>query len=171
MPIEIADTAYHESGHAVVRFVEGRQRRTAYAFKSVSIANEGDSLGRVLHSTAGSWFNPEIETTNRVRDRIEVEIMSLWAGTLASTKAGHSGEGAEADQHAIVNLGSYMNGSDLTTEAYIEWLRLGTSGILDRPIVWRAVESLSDALLEKTTIRWKEGKQIIREALLPAARS
>ena len=165
MGSRMSEAAYHEAGHAVARYWYGIRGGTVYSFHLVSIEPEADSLGRVLRAPPGEWFRPDIEINARTRSRIELEIVSLWGGTLAADKAGYSGEGAQDDLNSIADFALRMNGSEESAAAYVEWLRLRTVDMLNLEHVWAAVEALSGALLENRTLRWNAAKQIIQAAI------
>jgi hypothetical protein len=161
-------TAYHEAGHAVVRYWAGREAGTAHAFKSASIEEDADSLGRVIHNSPGAWFQPDIATDSRTRKRLETEIMGSLAGFLAVERAGYpnASDGSEKDLSTAAMLAGYVCGSVEETEAYIEWLRLRTVALLGREFVWRGVVALATALESTGTIRWREAKSLIVEPFM-----
>ena len=47
-------TAYHEAGHAVAAFLEGRP------IDFVTILPQEDTLGSVTHPPIGKWFRPDL---------------------------------------------------------------------------------------------------------------
>jgi ATP-dependent Zn protease len=144
--------AFHEAGHAVVR------RYFGMGIKKITIVEDDESYGRVSNRPPGDWFRPDIEIDGRRRRRIELEIMTGWAGTLAEEM--HAGEseatiaGAREDINQIANLALYASGSEEEAEAYIEWLRLRTLGILR--VMWGEIEAVATALLERETLTGKQ---------------
>ena len=155
------ETAYHEAGHATARYWHGIAHSTAYAFRSVSIVKDEESLGRVVHGGSGEWFRPDIDVSARSRNRIELEITTCLAGYLAAQKAGYDGAGSETDIGKAVNFASHMNGSVEASEGYLCWLTLRTVDLLNLDHVWNGVERLAAALLDQGTIRWKAARGFI----------
>jgi ATP-dependent Zn protease len=162
--VTLRSTAYHEAGHAVVRYKLG------LSVKAVSIVSDDNSGGRSSHRPPGEWFRPDIETDARHRRRIEDEVMCGWAGALAEERLGESSDkelevGAAQDVNTIVWFASYFTGSDYETEAYIEWLRRRTEGLLNRADVWPAIEAVAAALLEEHTLTGRQVRRIIDDAM------
>jgi hypothetical protein len=162
MSDDLRATAYHEAGHAVIRWAQRR------AFRLVTIESGDDHAGRTEHYPVGDWFRPDLEVDGRVRHRIEDEIRGAWAGPLAEAiYLGHPdiADLAGNDRESIMDLAMYMSGSEEEAGAYIEWLRVSTLGQLRQPHVWRAVQVLATALLRQGTIRWREARDIIAAAV------
>lgn len=123
-------TAIHEAGHAVMAYLLGRP------FTSISVAADGNSLGRVSHARPGEWFRPDIEVNARTRHLIEDHAMICLAGAETEKSWCHRlpdvpegwergvDLGAGEDLRAALHLAAYVcGGSPPEIEAYVEWLR------------------------------------------------
>lgn len=131
-------TAIHESGHAVMAYLLGRP------FTSISVVEDGDSLGRVHSDPPGEWFRPDIEVNARTRTLIEDRVMICLAGAAAEEAwavlqpdapdgwRDEVNRAAAHDYSAAIDLASYVTDGDVPElEAYVEWLRqrvLGNTG-------------------------------------------
>jgi hypothetical protein len=85
-------TAYHEAGHAVAALLLG------VGFKSVSIVETEDTLGRLLHSEPPAWWWEAVEEADyastwgqfiptRTRRRVEQRIILALAGAETESEA------------------------------------------------------------------------------------
>lgn len=137
-------TAYHEAGHAVVAWHEGVRVQWA-----TIIPGEGFS-GRVKHANLFKGVNPEVDTSLRVRARVEKSARIAIAGRVAQQRAcpgSRTGDGADA-QHAFDVL-SHLCGSTEETGAYWSLLTIQTRQTLARPDVWPIVKAVAAALLRQ----------------------
>ncbi len=155
--------AYHEAGHAVMCY------RQHVAFRHVTIVPEGDvSLGHVATTGYPASFQPDINEDAKTRDRVEREVMIFFAGAAAEEIAGlYDPElaGEWADNHALIDLASYVSSETEELEAYLAWLRLRTRNILSAAYLWSAVEGLVTALLAEKTIKVRRARAIIRASI------
>lgn len=142
-----------------------RTRGVKYAFKSVLIEEEEDSLGRVIHSTAGEWFRPDMNSDTRTRKLVEVRAIASLSGRHAAAIAGYEPFGFEEDLEAAVDIVSHVAGSNRQVEAYVNYLDIVAEETLRQTAVWRAVERMVDELLEMKTVKWGHGRDVIRSAL------
>ena len=129
----------------------------------------------MLGRPPGSWFQPDASIDGRVRRRLEDEIMIALAGPEAqshvSTKAAVQA-GAGFDWPQAADLAPYVAGSDLETEAFVEWLRLRTANlVIGQPLVWACIEALATRLMERSTLKGHEVRETIsatyQDALAP----
>ncbi len=137
---------------------------------SCSIIPEGDTLGRCNFDIRWKDFHPDWDTSSKVRDRIERDIMASLAGPEA--EAIHHGShewlpGHEGDTRHAIDLAGYVTGDVEETEAYLNWLTIRTRSMLGQPILWAAVHTLALELLAHGEL----GTQSIREIMSDATRS
>jgi ATP-dependent Zn protease len=153
-------TAIHEAGHAAMAI------HVRLGTQDATIREADGVLGSVTHYPPGDWFQPDCEVTPRTRRRIEQQIMTLWAGTLAEELIGGQAnpDGAGHDFDVISSLALYMCGDSEETDAYIEWLRLHSRNTLKTPFVRIAINAITDALLERETLTGKQIRSVVREA-------
>ena len=113
----------------------------------------------------GTWFRPDIEVDRRTQLRIERQIMILWAGPMAEARftGAFDDEGADADLMTLTNLAVYASGGTEEAEAFIEWLRLRASGVLENGWVWPRVERVAAALLETPRISGRRFRNLLAE--------
>jgi hypothetical protein len=156
--------AWHEAGHAA-----------AYLWLDVpivsaSIVADGESQGSVTGRPMPRFVTEWVESRGsgayrspplRVRDRIEREIIILFAGEVAQEKATGTTEGSavtiehsehgtvivDGDWHRVFELAEVVAPSEEELGPYLDWLLARTRGLLNQPQVWVTVEALADALL------------------------
>jgi hypothetical protein len=138
-------------------------------FRQVSIAPDTDTLGRVLMGAWPDWANPD---SCEYRERAAYDYflrharVSL-AGQIA--EAHHLGKpprsGMHGDNRCLAALALPLcRGIEDTANAMLEWLYLDTRDRLTSPLVWPAVESLADALVERKTLGARAARSLIRAA-------
>ena len=157
----LKETAHHEAGHAVASWWLGVK------FKYVTGAPAADSFGH-LKPRYPKWFQPDADSSDRVRLHIEQDIIIGFAGQLAQAK--FRGErpryGMHGDNRQAVDMASYRGGSTKTTEAYLRYCWCASEDLVS--MRWREIQAVADALLERQTISYKE---VIEVTLpLPVAR-
>jgi hypothetical protein len=135
-------------------------------FRYVTIIPSGDTLGHVKNYPFGKSFQPDVEVTLRMRDRLEKEIVIYYAGNEAEKKfcGRYNHWGSNGDFHSLVDLASYVAGGEEALEAYLKWLQLATRDMIARAENWLAVQKVAEALLEKKKLTSEEAKAIIRKA-------
>jgi ATP-dependent Zn protease len=153
-------TAFHEAAHAAIAFEVGRR------VHKVSIVENEDYYGYVHIGNLPGSFQPDVQCDGRTRRLIESHVMHLLAGPIAEKKlTGRiSRIGASGDYRRAVDLASYCCGSDKQAEKFIAWLWERTKDLLDEPAMWRAVEVLAAALIEKGELTGRRAKAIYLEA-------
>lgn len=139
--------AYHEAGHAVVAW------RKRIAIRSVSIAREVESHGRVTFAKLGR-VRPE--AFDRWAER---HIATALAGPLAQRRrmpASVRGWHGQGDFRFCTEMALRMQGSGELATAYLRWMEISTSALVDAN--WQHIERLAAALLDGQTI---EGKDVV----------
>jgi hypothetical protein len=158
---ELKETAYHEAGHAVANFAMGKR------FTKVSITPipESDSLGMVSGCHWQSKLDPELNEGSRLRNMVEREIITSFAGVVAEAKltGRYNDIGASQDYHDAVFYASYVTGSAEETEAYLTWLLEKTKNVLS--CRWNAVQLLANELMKRREIGYMAVRKIIRKGL------
>jgi hypothetical protein len=111
---QLAATAYHEAGHAVIAFFNNVR------FKHATIVPGEEFWGRVLFANVPKWFQPDLKKTARIQFFVQQHIVIDFAGQLAQGKVrGRRPRwGMDRDNHNAVNMESYFCGSKKTLEAY-----------------------------------------------------
>jgi ATP-dependent Zn protease len=152
-------TAYHEAGHAVSHFV----LRVPFRYVTIKPDIEKHTLSHV-YGVFPKKFNPELNRDIRTRTRVEHEIMTSLAGHIAEKIASGRTDnvGASFDNHAAVDLASYVTSSDGEMNAYLEWLRIRTESLLLLPLHWDMIEEVANALMKRETISAKDAKKIMQ---------
>jgi hypothetical protein len=133
----------------------------------VTIVPDGDAAGSSSHRKI---VGHDIEWDSSDRNVLRAERLAqiCFAGGIAQRRycpqsvRRHHAEGDRRD--AIGVMIHLAEGKEL--EAWIKLLYLRTENMLANPDVWRAVQRLADALVEKKTIRGKEATEIIRAGFL-----
>jgi hypothetical protein len=155
-------TAYHEAGHAVV----GWRLRIGLRKKGVTIMPKKGEYTGCCFSRAGVGRDIEWDASDRNCMRAEKKVQSLLAGVIAQRRYNPRsvrGNPASSDFHAAVNILSCVSGGTKEIEAWLKLLHIRTENMLANPDIWRAVERLAAALMERRTIPGKEATEIIRE--------
>lgn len=160
-PSRLERTAYHEAGHVAACYF------LRLSFKSISIEPKGDFLGVVNGCEVPKSFQPDLDTSSKTRDRIEREILCTLAGGAAEARlAGRKNwRGAGGDVDACTNLALYIGGDEEEASAFINWMIVRAKNWVKRELYWCAIATLAKELLEKHTIKAKEARSIIREAI------
>jgi ATP-dependent Zn protease len=154
----LSATAYHEAGHAVVSYEYGLR------LTGVSIVPSEDGLGRTSHQALTN-FNPDVDKSNRSRLRGERLIQRQMAGMAAewisTGRRRRNWRGAQWDWDLAADLALYFTGSSEETDAYLKWLWIRTVNSLSRQLVWRKVEAVAIALLDRRELTRSEVKEIL----------
>lgn len=69
----------------------------------------------------------------------------------------------DQSQETIVNLASYVCGSDEEAEDYIEWLRLRGSNLIQRPPLWARVERIAESLVKEKKLSAQQIRRLLHE--------
>lgn len=166
---QLEKTAYHEAGHAVVAYLLGRSVRLV----TIVPSEDGTLLGHVLYvpprlkDEYQYWGSPSLK-----RAAFENIVRISLAGSIAEGRmAGRqSHRQASSDYRYAVEVVSGLVGDDRELSAYLNWLWISTENLLSVKPHWRAVEALAQKLLELRTIKGKDAKEIIRNALISPTR-
>ncbi len=147
--------AFHEAGHAVVAKCLGLSVLT------VSIVENKDSRGRVAHD----WFEAidyQDDDDDAIHRQMEKKIMAALAGPAAEAIAApetyhrdrHSGFGG-GDFDVAEGLLERIHGLRVKiAAAHLQYLELAAKAWVEQH--WKAIESVSTALLEKGTLDEKQ---------------
>lgn len=166
MKSKLERTAYHEAGHAVVSYWTER----AITVVSIKPDKEAGTLGHVRSMKLKGVWIPDVEP-ERYRKRMEKMIMVNFAGMEAERLIGsrYNWVGASQDWKNATDWAMYLTEGDVDeVPLYLEWLRHKTKRLLQKPYLWHAVEALKEELLKRETIKGKDAKIIIREAIKSA---
>lgn len=155
---QLAATAYHEAGHAIMAWYLNRK------IKSVSILKNEDSLGRTNYKGWKAKIDTNEVSEERARPYIEKAILVGLAGEVAEHiyTGRHNWRGSSGDYDAALRLAMLLI-HDLEDElpAYIKWLRLRARNILQVASHWHALKTLAEALLERKEMSGAEARETI----------
>jgi hypothetical protein len=146
--------AYHEAGHAVIA-----HHLAEYPLE-VSIKAES-GLGAYCITPPIQVDRCKARMPEEVV-RLERAIQLLWAGHLAEERFTGSQNvvGACYDYDKITLLVALVRDTPDDCESCEEQLRIQTFHMLQRPDVWRAVESVAAALLEQSSLFGEDVRQL-----------
>ena len=155
--------AYHEAGHVVVGHLLGLQATDSDLLKD---REGGNAHTHFAHP--GPWFQPRpghLEPAER--DFVERLLTTFMAGFAAESRFGHhdpDGSGYDVDQASRQWVG-YLAGTQPEREAALHDHLERADALLARPEVWRAVEAVAAALLERRRIDGPAASAIIEPIL------
>ena len=157
-------TAYHEAGHAVAAFFMEKPLTMVTIQPDRAQASSGHCHAE--HLLAES--HPDYDDSDEVRMRIEREVFYLLAGYAVqrafnprSCRHYHASE----DHHGVVDLLSYVSGSNEELTAYLKLMEIRVRQFVAAQDKWIAISALASALLDRTTLTGEEASNIIRKAL------
>jgi hypothetical protein len=137
-----AATAYHEAGHAVVRYL------LAFEPKSVTISATSNAQRAAKHGDPLHGIKLDTDGSGRARLRLEKAIRISYAGPLAEKKHNvhwRVSNGAY-DFGRIEQLGLIAcNGSSTQAKLFLHWLEVATQEMVDAH--WAAIERVAKRLL------------------------
>ena len=137
-----AATAYHEAGHAVVRYL------LAFEPKSVTISATSNAQRAAKHGDPLHGIKLDTDGSGRARLRLEKAIRISYAGPLAEKKHNvhwRVSNGAY-DFERIEQLGLIAcNGSSTQAKLFLHWLEVATQEMVDAH--WAAIERVAKRLL------------------------
>ncbi len=158
--------AYHEAGHAVVGWHLGRGLRK----EGVTIVpDEKAGTGGSCSSKRVVGRDAEYDPSARNRLRAEIDVQALLAGEIAqrrynprSVRRYH----AAGDRHEMNDLfyrfiDKRFVDHNPEMDAWEKLLRIRTETLFADPDIWRAVERLAAALMERRTIPGEEATAIL----------
>ena len=123
---------------------------------------KGNYAGLVHHANPLAGISLDVDGSDRARLRVERLIKILFAGPAAQRKfspqSWRSTHGSE-DHLQAVNFAVRVTGSTKITEAFLRWLELETSAMVD--LNWPTIEAVAAALLQRETMKVKEIVDVI----------
>ena len=152
---ELQATAHHEAGHAVAAW------RLGLGFRKVTIMLGKNSLGHMLHARSPKWFNPELDSSDRTRLRIERHIIISLAGQIAEGRfrGRPPRSGMESDNRNAVDMATHFCGPRKTTEAYLHYCFLSSSDLVTSN--WRRIEAVVAELLKLGTLNYEQTLELV----------
>lgn len=171
LSLTLQSTAYHEAGHHVMKWHLGLSLGPV----TIKPDHENKTLGTSFYhrtpfkkETIQKLWEYEYPTPGQVR-RIENLVMVCLAGREAERifkpKRRWLGKPSKDDEQAQNFLHVLVDEISPQFPVYWKLLWLRTKDTLSTPMVWNAVEGLTQALLERETLTGKEAKQVILEAI------
>jgi len=147
-------------------------------FRHVTIERGEDSLGHVrMHERRTFW--DEAETTSRnmqnemsgaLMTQIRREILVLLSGPAAAQirhgkdyAPGGGGDGS--DRAVALDLAICVCGEEREALNYREWLCTRAQNVLSYSPLWYAVQRLAERLLECRTLKSRDARKVIQDAL------
>jgi len=147
--------AYHEAGHAVAYWYFFNGPR----FKYVTIKPEEAAWGRIVGRL--SRWNPDEDSGVRFFVRSRDRIIRSLAGPAAERRlrGKYDHRGASGDWSAVADLVFNMTGSERQATALMRYFDIVTEEFIE--FRWHDIEVVAAALLERTTLTYKEVQQIL----------
>src|ERR1700722_14596821 len=137
-----AATAYHEAGHAVVRYL------LAFEPKSVTISTASNTQRAAKYGDPLHGIKLDTDGSARARLRLEKAIRISYAGPLAEKKYSVHWRGSNGayDFGRIEELALIAcDGSSTQVKFFLHWLEVATQEMVDAH--WAAIERVAKRLL------------------------
>jgi hypothetical protein len=157
--------AYHEAGHAVI------DRKLGFQVKRVTIISDsktgaaGQVDNRYLCLSRVQFDNPY----GSIRTRCHNWIIGAFAGEEAqrrydprSMRSHHIAHDRKAIGEILWRL--HGENSEVIKHAY-SYLQAEARNLVANPIIWRKIEDLAKALLERKTLSGEEVAEILRASM------
>lgn len=143
-------TAYHEAGHAVTALHLGMK------FKYVTIVPdlEKGSVGHIRHQRGLT----EHAVDNISRDKLEKHLKCTLAGNAVEKKltGRYDNVGASGDHEFAADLVFRVFGSPEIANAYLKYISLATTALVNTDHIWEIIEKVAQQLLERKTLTQDE---------------
>ncbi len=158
-------TACHQAGHAVIAVLlkVGLRKEAVTIIPDQATGNMGCPTSRL--AIIGNSL--EMNASDRNRIRAEEKVQVLLAGEIAERRDNPGSVRhyhGESDRAGAINILSYFTAEQRELEAWLKLLQIRTENLLSNPDIWRAVERLATALIERWTIPGGEATEIINRA-------
>jgi hypothetical protein len=152
--------AYHEAGHALVCYLMNRH------FNTLSIC-DGEHSHDLIPSKKWEAFTPEKCADLAIRDRVERNILALFAGDMAQEiLTGKSVARRESSNyHHISELGACVMDTGEVLNAYLHYMALRTRHLIMLPQNWDAIQILADALIKRRRLDYAAACRILDQAM------
>ncbi|MCP9496814.1 MAG: hypothetical protein MSG64_20445 [Pyrinomonadaceae bacterium MAG19_C2-C3] len=155
---------YHEAGHAVAAYA----LRLPVHHATIIPNEEWKTLGYVRYKKSPTSFEPDVDVSSpHTRRRIESRVTVGMAGEAAEyILCGRYNRRWRTypDYRNAFNIAHFLYQDFDTCAAYLEFKRLEARDFLNDRRLWRAVEVLAVALLEKKKIAGRDVRAIIKKA-------
>jgi hypothetical protein len=151
-----AATAYHEAGHAVVRYL------LAFEPKSVTISTTGNTQRAAKHGDPLHGIKLDTDGSGRARLRLEKAIRISYAGPLAEKRVANGAY----DFERIEKLGLIARDASSTqAKLFLHWLEVATQEMVDAH--WAAIERVAKRLLLHNRLAGAHISAVTRGAYSP----
>jgi len=160
---DLAATAFHEAGHAVMAFRLGMTCGPA----TIRPDKAAGSLGSVAGGKMPAWADDQSrEHVPKVQRWFENSVRCYLAGHITEKRyLGKEPEfGSEGDFHECVGFALHFCGSTREAEAWLHWLHIATEEVCEHPMWWKATEAVAAALLEHETLSARRVREPIQES-------
>ena len=157
-----AATAHHEAGHAVASC------HLRLRFERVTIKPQDDSLGRVSYESP-SWLAEDYPDVTR--RRAKRDIIVSYAGQIAEEKfrGCKPRYGADGDNQNIAELAFRSCGSAEMADAFLRECFAASTDVVNNR--WKEIQAVAAALLERSTLTYKETIEVITPGATALKRS
>ena len=155
----LKSTAYHEAGHAVLKF------EFDLKIEKVTIVRDGDCLGSVKGKRAVTSRQVDKDNFGMARLKAEKDVMVMLAGGIAQKKFDpktYKRDHCRSDFQSAWEMLSFFSRSEKETVAYREYLKLRTENfIVCRPYRWKMIQAVAEELLLRQTLTGQQVKEAI----------
>lgn len=154
---QIAATAFHEAGHAVIAWSLGLR------VHRVTVIPSKDYLGLAVCQNALAGIKLDIDNSDRAMIKAEKRILVALAGAAAQKKFSPRSVQSwdpSLDYQVASDIAQRIHGSDDVVDAYLRWLQFRTEH--DVAFHWPQISCVAQALIENKTLN---GSEVVSLAL------
>ena len=155
---ELEATAYHEAGRAVIALHLG----SGLQGRGLRIVQDDESAYHEPLEREHFGF-PQRAPSDPMRKRIEVRVMIALAGLAAQLRFESSSVSpvhSEQTRRAALILLASVSSSEEEQKAYMRWLDIRVQDMLVLPNLWRQVEAVASALIERKSLTPREVRRV-----------
>jgi hypothetical protein len=153
---QLESTAYHEAGHAVMRFLLGM------SVHEVSVVPNEETLGHCTGSSLRAPLDLLVWGDGHRRRKVERYILVSLAGGAAEAafQGRYNWRGMELDLDCAIDLALKVCGGEAEAGKFAEWLLERARNLIIQDHTWAAVRRIAAALLKERRLSGRRAKAI-----------
>lgn len=156
-------TAYHEAGHALADF------RLGFRIRSISIIPNDESFGLLRRFPKPTFFDKFDQAELDRKDIAEAHdwIISLFAGQEAQRRFRPNSLRPHHGEHDVECIDTILERLFHPDEhaTLMKYLRVRTRLLIERPMNWRMISDLAEALVQQPSMKGRDVVAVFRQSL------